>query len=416
MLRRQTYELAVKNIGKSWKSSCIMIMILFFLFFMTQLIVSVYFGVAIEKWTVERKMGQKISEWGMLRFTLDNTWSSEWQESVEDFFQELLQEGVVERIGSHGSFGMQDEALLPLLEIQNASPAKTSLLDDNADDFVYAFYTWDKYLFDYKWMQNEDLMESIEAEDMILLLGSSYKKIKDGTILESAVDENRRYIVAGHFPPDYAFFSEMKLQSDFFCLGNMVAMDDMVVIILPEDDYLVFGEYYFYCPEGVTPQTMEEMEKRARAHGIDVTLMNLKTRFERSRRSIEAQNAYTIPFFFLMFFAALLMILSHNLIDLIQNRRKYGIYHTVGMTNGDIVSILFWESVVRSVPAMILSGSLYWIYYRTLFGRTVMDEAMFMAAFLATLLMAGIVLAVTVAVPYAFISKKAVNELLRAER
>lgn len=412
----QTLALALKR-QKSNIGNLAMIILLIFLFFMGELVAVTLLCPHLEKWIVEKKMGQELSQWGMLTYTVKNDWDEEWEAQAGRFHQELLNEHIVEQIGSFGMWEMQDEALGEVIAIQDATDAKNSVI--GVEDALYGYYTCDRSLFDDGWLEDEKLKSIIMQNDILLLLGSAYGSIEDGTIYESALDEKRRYIVAGHFPAGYLFFTGfLKNDIGFSAVEDMIDMDGMTVMILPEQD-IISATNYFFNSSGVTEELMEKIRNKADTYGLDVSLIDLETRFAKRIDAIREENTYLLPFFLFMFAAALTMFVSGYLVDFMLDRRKYGIYYTVGATDKDIAGIHFWEGMIRTVPAMAAAGIIFFLFYQWLYGKyatIAFAHAVFLSAFSAMLVTIGILLLSGTLITHVLLKEKSVNKLLGASK
>lgn len=351
-------SMAIKEIKKKFGVHFCLFLLVSFLFFMSQIVVVNLTGPLMGRWIAEHKMKSDFSDWGFITLASDQ----EWNENVWQFRQELLHSGLVDGVGSFSLMGMRDDGLFELSEMQNASKVKENTMLDGKT--LYAYFIDDISILGEEVLADEKLLEDYGGkEEILLLLGKRYQHIPLGTMYQSSLMQERKYVVAGYLPDDFAFFTEGIYHDDEVWNTGLVSdLDDMVIMVF-QNHLQEAAQGLFYISDGVTANKMEEIYKLADIYHIKVSLMKLETLYERNNQSAIAESKYAAPYYMAILISAIVIIISYYLLDMIGNKKKYGIYYAVGFQNKDVGAVMLVESVITMLLSLMLSFFAFWRFF-----------------------------------------------------
>lgn len=405
--------MTLRSMRKKLGINVALLLLLSFLLFMSQLIVVTWMGPRTGKLIAEKQMGEKFSQWGEI--TLDS--NQNWDENVWNFLQNLHISGTVDRIGTFEIMGMMDDGLSELTDIQNTTGVKANTLLN--DDTFYTYMSDNILLFDYGFIEDTSLLEKYSGEDdILLLLGDGYQSIEVGRVYQSALLTDRRYVVVGHLPRGYSFFSDTIYRDDhLFNAGLVNALDDMAIMVF-QDQNVMAAEGLFYIEEGVTTDRLEDIQEYADACGVNVSLTRLETIYERNHRSSLEESTEALPYFVAIFISAGVLLISYYLADLIGHKKKYGVYYAVGFQHRDVFWLMFAENAFRFLIALCISCALFFKFFRWVYPKGVVavqaETVIFASSTLAAFITGGMLLLCAVCIPMRLLQKASIGELLCA--
>jgi len=409
----QVILLALKSIRKRSGTNLALVLLLTFLLFMSQLIVVTWLGPGIGRRIAEYRMGERLSQWGNITIETDQ----DWDENVWNFLQELKNSGMVDRIGSFALMGMQDAGLSQLTEIQNATKAKDNTQLDKST--LYTYMTDNVGLFDDRLIGDPELLHMYQGEnDILLLLGADYQQIDVGTVYQSDLSEDMRYVVLGHLPRGFSFFSEDIYRDDeVWNAGIADDLDDMVILIY-QDRSVLTAQGLFFVEAGVTPDKLNELKEYADVCGIRISLSRLDTIYERNNKRALDESMEALPYFFIILVSAGVILISYYLADVISNQKKYGIYYAIGFQEKDIIKLLLGENVIRMAAALAAAAFSFFKFFRWVYpkGRVIAEaeNVLFAAAFIQTLLTGAVLIFFSIYIPMGILRKETPNDLIHA--
>lgn len=364
------------------------------------------------KWIAIDNMNQDFSQWGILTLDSDgdlniNTWS---------FLRELENKEIVDKIFGFNLLGMQDEGLSELTRMQNRTAAKKETMLDEST--VYVYLADSISLLETDEVISEDILKKYnQKEDYLLFLGDTYRQIEIGTEYNSSLAENRRYIVAGYLPKDDVFFSENILRDDEVWNVNLVnSLNDMIVMV-SQDMLPQSSKQMFFVKDGVTSKIMKEMQEIANSYHVRITVTKLDTIYTRNNRSGNNEVLYALPYFIAILLATIVIIISYYLLDVLGNRKKYGVYYAVGFQKENIRYLLFCENVIRIVIAVGLSQIIFYKFFRFVYPDgyvlSKIENVLFIFSFAGVFVMAIFVGCICIYIPYKVLQGFTTNELMR---
>lgn len=410
----QSFLLAFRSMRKSVFTNCLLTLLLVFSLFMTQLLTASMIGPYAGKITAEKKMDKKLSDWGLIMLDI----RQEWNEDVTSYFQKLLGEGIVERIGGYDEAGMRDTGLKDLTEIQNGTSVKQSR---NYDDVtLIGYFTDNLSLFAQDCKINQDYVQkSDNKDDILLLLGNSYQDISEGTVYQSDLIAERQYIVIGHMPKNYSFFVDAVYNDDELLNATLINnLDDQVIFVIQGDDYIESQAQLFYVPTGVSEETLTRIRQMADAEGISLSCMKLETSYKRkSERAVE-ESRYAFPYLLIILISSCVMLISYHLVKIIGNSKRYGIYYTVGCQDSDIFKMMLIENAVRIILSFFVATLTFYQVFRNLYESyniIVQSQKIIIgAAILSEIVIAFLLLVVGTSIPWVMLKKKSPAQLIRS--
>lgn len=403
--------MALRSMRKRSGTNIALILLMAFLFFMSQLITVTWMGPRAGKWVAESRMGEKLSQWGNITLASDQ----DWDENVWDFLQELKYSGTVDRIGSFALMGMQDTGLYELAEIQNSTGVKDNTLLDEVT--LYTYMTDNIWLFDSLFIEDRNLLSTYQGEyDILLLLGADYKQIDTGTIYQSSLFEDMQYVVVGHLPDGFCFFSDDIYRDDeVWNTGIANKLDDMVILIY-QDKSVLTAQGLFYVEAGITQDKLNELKEYADAYGVRISLTRLDTIYERNNRRALAESMEALPYFLVILVSACVILISYYLVDVIGNRKKYGIYYAIGFERKDIIKIMLAENGMRAVIALTVSCILFFKFFRWVYPKGMViaeaENVLFAAALGIALLTGAVLIFLSIYIPMGILGKETPNDLI----
>lgn len=407
--------IALKSLRKKIGTNIILILLLTFLFFMSQLIITTWMGPRIGRLKAESYMNDDFAQWGNM--TLE--WNQEWNEDLWNFIQELKNTGLVQCIGSFTLMGMEDEGLTELIELQNLTNVKNNTLLN--DITLYCYMTDDISLFEKKANINDNIINTYNSKnDILILLGNNYKQIEIGSIYYSSIDRTRRYIVAGYLQLNDYFFSDNIFRNDEMWNAALVNNLDNFVIMIFQDHMIMTANELFYIEEGVSPEKLDIIQDIADSYHIEMSLTKLETIYNRNNESAINESLYALPYFIIVFLSVMIIILSYYLIDVIGNKKKYGIYYILGFKTKDIKWLLLIENSIKIVISFIISVGIFIKFFHFVYPKGYVDEAIEKiicgAAFAGSGFISILFIILCVFIPLHFLKNELPNELIYVSR
>lgn len=410
----QTFQVAVKTVGKRLILNFLLILLVSFLLFMAFMITATMTGAYVGKLSAERKTGKKFSQMGVLLVDVN----VEWDRKLADFFIKLCIEGLVDGVGGYSEAGMQDAGLKPLLQLQNESGVKSGTRYNEIT--LMGYFTDNLSLFEGDCRLDRELMGKYDSEeDILLIVGDLFKEIPLGTVIQSEIVPERQYIIVGYMPHDYHYFIQEPFHDDSVINASLEnPMDNRVIYLIQEEAYIESTVQVFYKKDGITDEVLSQIQEKADQEGIGVSLIKLETAYERNSRRTKNESALAFPYLVAMFLSVCMIALSGQLLQIIGNDgKKYGIYYAVGFSDKDIHLELAFENAFRLLAGMVIATIGFIAVLKSVFAdpfvnadsRSLLFSISFGGALLAALLF-GII---TTEIPWRMIKSKTPAELMR---
>jgi len=193
-----------------------------------------------------------------------------------------------------------------------------------------------------------------------LYLGYGFRDIPIGTTYQV---EGETYQVAGILRSGQSWIKEELLQDFSSEIGNAAQSCDYMVFKIrdkepPLSDYLWISSAEGYSIE----DALSVADQVAEESGIDIHYSSLQERYEVSQARTIILLQYLSHIIGIVGITALLMLISLQIVFILNNRKEYGILYAIGFSKRDIFLSAFFYNVITSVVAFVLAlPCLYWI-------------------------------------------------------
>lgn len=193
-----------------------------------------------------------------------------------------------------------------------------------------------------------------------LYLGYGFRDIPVGTTYQV---EEGTYQVAGILRSGQSWIKE-ELLFDFSSeIGNAAQSCDYMVFKICYQEPPLSDYFWISFAEGYSIEdALSVADQVAEESGIDIHYSSLQERYEVSQARTIILLQYLSHIIGIVGITALLMLISLQIVFILNNRKEYGILYAIGFSKRDIFLSAFFYNVITSVVAFVLVlPCLYWI-------------------------------------------------------
>ncbi len=283
-----------------------------------------------------------------------------YNDKIQKYLEQLEKQEEIQVIGDCAEYIESAPALEPLWNIQEGKygsqdMGETGLYIENVSSSA-------SNLCEMKLSSGTPVEQlSFEKENVYYLyLGYGFCDIPIGTTYQV---EGNIYEVAGILNSDQSWIKEELLMDFSSEIGNAAQSSDYMVFKIrnqepPLSDYLWISSAEGYSIDealDVADQLGEEVD-------IDIHYSSLQERYEVSQARNIILLQYLSQIIGIVGITALLMLISLQIVFILNNRKEYGIMYAVGFSKRDIfLSALFYNVITSVVAFLLVVPCLYWI-------------------------------------------------------
>lgn len=209
-------------------------------------------------------------------------------------------------------------------------------------------------------------IEQLSFEDpsvYYLYLGYGFRDIPIGTTYQV---EGDTYQVAGILHSDQSWIKEELLQDFSYEIGNAAQSCDYMVFKIRDKEPPLCDYLWISSAEGYSiDEALAVADQVAEEVGIDIHYSSLQERYEVSQARTILLLQYLSRIIGIVGITALLMLISMQIVFILNNRKEYGIMYAIGYSKRDIfLSTLFYNVIISVVAFVLVLPCLYWIAKR----------------------------------------------------
>ncbi len=202
-----------------------------------------------------------------------------------------------------------------------------------------------------------------------IYLGYDFRDIPEGTLYERELPNGKTFklVVAGVLKKgqrwidaiEYAFFN---------CntLSNYEVMDGYIMVC---SSSISSFPAFFNIEDGYEFKDVKDsILKLEKKYGVTFAIGSIEEKYVMAEEQRAAINNTLNRCMITMIAAALSFLVCLQVIEFYQNKRQYGLYYSIGMTEKDVNHIVVWKKAVESVLASAIAYVLTFYVCRVMFA------------------------------------------------
>lgn len=205
---------------------------------------------------------------------------------------------------------------------------------------------------------------SFDDKDIYYIyLGYGFRDIPVGTKYQV---ENVTYQVAGIIAPNQSWIKEELLMEFSSEVGNAAHSSDYMVFKIRNQEPPLMDYLWISSADGYSiDEALAVADQLAEQSNIDIHYSSLQERYEVSQTRNIILLKYLSQIIRIVGITAILMLISLQIVFILNNRREYGIMYAIGFSKRDIFcSALFYNAIISIVAFLLVCPCLYWIAKR----------------------------------------------------
>ncbi len=271
----------------------------------------------------------------------------------DDFLNKVNAIDNIKSIGSTSLGGTQ--GLEPLAKIQKENSSQYAVQSGGIPEILYLNYNSLK-LCELNLEQGVSF-EELEAteETRYLYLGNGFKdEIMIGETYEA---DGLKFIVSGFLKEDSKWvdwgivngYTSQKVDYTYPLEYAVV----MIEFGSPSMSSVLFSVY----DDAKTEETLAQISQLAKDYGLSISVQTLEELYQEESADLIVMRSYIFRLFAIVLFATIVIVSCLQINTIIDNKRTYGIYYSIGITRGDLRKIIIMETFIKTIVSLTFSGS-----------------------------------------------------------
>lgn len=245
-----------------------------------------------------------------------------------------------------------------LLRIHNSN---RKAFDDEQGGYVQAAAMSYQALNFHKFKMYKEASGQEYSKDAVrIYLGYDFRSIPVGTVFYSGEGENyHEYVVAGIFEKGTTMLDwrALLMNSNSLTLSYTIPLDNMMVAQIREQDngYMSLDNF-FSCAEGYSyEEAVTRIKEISKEFGIVAETESLPHRVNSIMGITDWLLTAVRKIAMLISFAALVILLSAQLLTLLRRKNELGIWVTCGISKKQVLKIIFLENLIKLLIAAVVT-------------------------------------------------------------
>lgn len=149
-------------------------------------------------------------------------------------------------------------------------------------------------------------------------------------------------------------------------IGNAAQSSDYMVFKIRNQEPPLLDYLWISSADGYSiDEALAVADQLAEQSNIDIHYSSLQERYEVSQTRNIILLKYLSQIIRIVGITAILMLISLQIVFILNNRREYGIMYAIGFSKRDIFcSALFYNAIISIVAFLLVCPCLYWIAKR----------------------------------------------------
>lgn len=285
-------------------------------------------------------------------------------EEIQNYVEQLEKQKEIHTIGDWNEYVDPASALEPLWTIQEENTgSEDSHMEETFTGLRVQYVFGNAHNLCEMKLSSGTPVEQLSFSDSsvyYLYLGYGFRDIPVGTTYQV---EGETYQVAGILRSGQSWIKEDFLLDFSSEIGNAAQSCDYMVFKIcyqepPLSDYLWISSAEGYSIE----DALSVADQVAEESGIDIHYSSLQERYEVSQARTILLLQYLSHIIGIVGVTALLMLISLQIVFILNNRKEYGVRYAIGYSRRDIfLSTLFYNVIISVVAFVLVLPCLYWI-------------------------------------------------------
>lgn len=278
------------------------------------------------------------------------------QDGTIDFLREAYERDEIYCIGSMVDYGCYYESLGELYEIQKGHVQNYEI---GLEDELIEMKTLNSYLMPLCELKLKEgtPVEQLEIKDWdnieYLYLGAVYDDIEVGTVFTEK--DGSKLIVAGIIEENQRWIkSELEHTYTSEILDYTVDCNYVIFLVSNKN---VFSSGLWLCAEdGYTIEEAIDAAKEVGTKcGILFTYETLTDKAKEVTRDTDLLLLYLTKLLGIIMVATILMMLTTQIVIMLENTKNYGIMYAVGFSRKEVNRMLLWKHIITAFTSLVLA-------------------------------------------------------------
>lgn len=278
---------------------------------------------------------------------------------VKAFFKEAYERKEIYSVGNMVEYGCYYESLEELYEIQKGHTQdyelalQGGLLEINCMNLGAAF------LCDLKLEEgiSPKKLEFDESEKMFYLyIGAAYDSVEVGS--EFIEKNGTKFIVAGRMEEQQRWV-DSNVENGYNSERLDCSVDCSYGIFMVGNYDVYSGGLWISAEDGYTiEQAIDAAKEVGDKYDISFSYETLANMYEQDEEDVDLLLSYLAKLLGIVIAASLLMIITTQIVTMLENAKAYGVMYVVGFSPKEVNKMLLWKHIITAVSSLVLTAPL----------------------------------------------------------
>lgn len=354
---------AIDSISTHVRKFILAVLLVFMCSLLVLFTLMVYHGQNLVYESCDHVLARGVKNTGIIQLMEDDFHNGE----IQNYVEQLEKRKEIDTIGDWDEYVDPAPALEPLWTIQEEnygsedSHMRETITGLHVQHVIGSAYN----LCEMKLSSGTPVEQLSFADSSVyyLYLGYGFRDIPVGTTYQV---EGYTYQVAGILRSGQTWIKEELLFDFSYEIGNAAQSCDYMVFKICHQEPALSDYFWISSAEGYSiDEALTVADQVAESSGIDIHYSSLQERYEVSQARTILLLQYLSRIIGIVGITALLMLISMQIVFILNNRKEYGIMYAIGYSKRDIfLSTLFYNVIISVVAFVLVLPCLYWIAKR----------------------------------------------------
>lgn len=338
---------AIDSISTHVRKFVLSVLLVFVCSLLVLFTLMVYHGQNLVYESCDHVLARGVKNTGIIQIMDESYW-----DKIQNYVEQLERRKEIQVIGDCSEYIEMESALEPLWRIQEGNYG----FEDMGETGLYIenILRSASNLCEMKLSSGTPIEQLSFADPSVyyLYLGYGFRDIPVGTTYQV---EECAYQVAGILSSGQSWIKEELLLDFSYEIGNAAQSCDYMVFKIRDKEPPLCDYLWISSAEGYSiDEALAVADQLAEKSGIDIHYSSLQERYEVSQARTILLLQYLSHIIGIVGITALLMLISLQIVFILNNRKEYGIMYAIGFSKRDIFLSTFFYNVITSVVAFVL--------------------------------------------------------------
>ena len=359
---KNSLRFAIDSISTHFRKFVLSVLLVFVCSLLVMFALMAYHGQNLVYESCDRVLTRGVKNTGIIQLVEDDFFN----DGIQKYLEQLSRRKEIQVIGDCSEDIETAPALETLWNIQAGNYGSENMEEDITGLYIESVSKNASELCNMKLSSGTPVDElSFDDKDIYyyIYLGYGFRDIPVGTKYQV---ENVTYQVAGIIAPNQAWIKEELLMEFSSEIGNAAQSSDYMVFKIRNQEPPLLEYLWISSADGYSiDEALAVADQLAERSNIDIHYSSLQERYEVSQTRNIILLKYLSQIIRIVGITAILMLISLQIVFILNNRREYGIMYAIGFSKRDIFcSALFYNAIISIVAFLLVCPCLYWIAKR----------------------------------------------------